>query len=144
MQLDNEKEATDTKQSRNGSVNLRSYLKLVGGAAVSGVTGTGVPAVRGADGLQRTLTIEGTGSTTNYEFTGEKDGAKNTAFGGLISGEDTVLGNTALGRVTSGRDSYTFSGEITQWAGDYDALNLHLNGEDLWLNNQSPMVKYHS
>lgn len=85
------------------------------------MTETGVSAVRGADGLHRTLTIEGTGS-----------------------GEDTVLGNTVLGRVTSGRDSYTFSGEITQWAGDYDALNLHLNGEGLWLNNQSPMIKYHS
>ncbi len=99
--------------------------------------------MRGADGLHRTLTIEGTGSTTNYEFIVEKDVAKSTVFGGLISGEDTVSGNTASGRVTSGRDSYTFSGEITQWAGDYDALNLHLNGESLRLNNQSSMVKYH-
>ncbi|RRJ34012.1 hypothetical protein [Halocatena pleomorpha] len=110
-------------------MNRRSYLKLIGGAAVAGIGG--VPAVRGADGLHRTLTIEGPGASTNYEFTVEGDLAKSTAFGGTIHGHDEISGSTASGHVGGGRDSYTFSGEITSWSGDYDALTLYLNGEEL-------------
>ncbi len=128
MQPTDDKEENNTKQPRE-NVDRRSYLKLVGGAAVAGLGG--VPAVRGADGVHRTLTIEGPGSTTNYEFTVEGKLDKSTAFGGTIHGHDEISGSTASGHVGGGRDSYTFSGEITSWSGDYDALTLYLNGEEL-------------
>lgn len=129
--IDKQKTPT-TEPSRETEVDRRSYLKLVGGAAVAGVTSAGVPAARGADGLHRTLTIEGTTkSTTNYEFTVEGNLAKSESLGATIDDTDTISKNTASGQVVLERDSYSFSGEITAWSGNYDALNLYLNGEQL-------------
>ncbi len=130
MEPTNKGEGVTQNSQREDRVNRRSYLKLVGGSAVAGIGG--VPAVRGGDGLHRTLTIEATGTRQNYEFTVEGDLDKSTAFGGSIGSEDLISGSTASGIVAgSGRDSYSFSGEITSWSGDYDALNLYLNGEEL-------------
>lgn len=131
LQPTDRQETTITEPTRESEVDRRSYLKLVGGAAVAGVAGAGVPTARGADSLNRTLTIEGTGTTTNYEFTVEDELAKSTAMGATINGNDTISGQTASGSVINGRDSYTFGGEIIEWSGNYDALNVYLNGEQL-------------
>lgn len=48
-----------------------------------------------------------------------------------INGNDTISDQTVSGAVINGRDSYTFGGEITEWSGNYDALNVYLNGEQL-------------
>jgi hypothetical protein len=79
----------------------RSYLKLVSGAAITGGGSATLPAVRGAGALNRTLTIEDTGTLTNYEFTVKGDLAKSTAMGASLNGNNTISGHTATGQLIS-------------------------------------------
>jgi hypothetical protein len=72
-----------------------------------------------------TLTIDSTGGRYSYEFTVSGDLEKRD----MADPNDTVSGNTASGQGGgSGRDRYSFSGEITTFDLDGDAV-VTLNGE---------------
>ena len=109
----------------------RDYLRLAGAAGIAGV---GVSALSGTAGanatLSRTLTIEGTGSTTRYQFSVGGNLAKSRAMGASIQDNDVISGNSATGYVGGGRDSYAFTEEVTDFSTNGDH-RLYLNGEPL-------------
>ena len=76
------------------------------------------------------LSIEGTGSRTDYEVTVSGSIEKSTANGGSINSGDEISGSTATGAVSNGTDSYVFSGSIESITVDGDAP-VYRNGERL-------------
>ena len=76
------------------------------------------------------LSIEGTGSRTDYEITVSGSIEESTANGGSFNSGDEISGSTATGAVGGGTDSYVFSGSIESRAVDGDAP-VYLNGERL-------------
>jgi hypothetical protein len=78
--------------------------------------------------LSNILTIEGSGSEANYEFTVSGDVEKSTANGASINRNDEISGSTVTGEVIDGSDSYGFSGEITRFD-LYGDANVYLNNK---------------
>ncbi|UOO95000.1 hypothetical protein MUK72_13655 [Halococcus dombrowskii] len=85
------------------------------------------------------LTIEGTGSRADYEFTVGSDLSKSTANGADRNGHDTISGQTASGHTSTGLDSYTFSGELERFDLDGEAT-VTLDGEPVDVNQSSDHV----
>lgn len=92
----------------------RAYLRLTGAA---GVTGVGMSALGGqvsaADHQpKRTLTIEATRSSANYQFSVNSGVTHSEAMGATVGGDD-INGNDVDGHVAgTGRDSYAFTGKV--------------------------------
>ena len=122
----------DTPSERSSSFGRREYLKLAGTA---GVLSAGSSAFVGQasaadDQPKRTLTIEATGPTANYNFSVSESVTHSEAMGATVGGDD-IYGNEVVGHVAgSGRDSFAFTGELTAYSVDNDVL-LYLNGEPL-------------
>ncbi|WP_256686318.1 hypothetical protein [Halococcus qingdaonensis] len=74
------------------------------------------------------LSIEGTGSRTDYSFTVTRDLAESTANGGTIGSSTDVSGSSATGYVWGGTDSYTFSGDLESFNLDGEAT-VTIDGE---------------
>ncbi|WP_147464926.1 hypothetical protein [Halococcus sp. IIIV-5B] len=82
--------------------------------------------------VRTTLTFESTnGDHATYEFSTSGDISKSRAMGASISDSDTAGDGGASGAVGgNGRDSYAFTGEITDFAGD-DNLRVFLSREEV-------------
>ena len=83
-------------------------------------------------GLDRTVSIVGTGPRVEYDFTVSGELEKSTARGGSINSGDEVSGSSASGYVLGGTDSYGFDGEISDFAiDDADAATVYVDGEEV-------------
>ena len=83
-------------------------------------------------GLDRTVSIVGTGSRVGYDFTVSGELEKSTARGGSINSGDEVSGSSASGYVLGGTDSYGFDGEISDFAiDDADAATVYVDGKEV-------------
>ena len=117
---------------RSGLVGRRDYLRLAGAAGVAGVGVSTLAGQATANAtLSRTLTIEGSGTRADYNFSVGGEVTKSTAMGAATSSEDTISGQDVSGAVgASGRDSYAFTEELTAFNTTGDPF-LYLNGEPL-------------
>jgi len=77
----------------------------------------------------RTLTFEGSPGGA-YAFAVSGTIEKSTAMDASINSFDEISGSTASGGVGGGRDSYTFSGEITDFETD-DGVTVYLDGDQV-------------
>jgi hypothetical protein len=78
-----------------------------------------------------TLTISSQGGRSTYELTVDGSIEKSTVNGATADDTDSLSGNTATGQVgEGGRDSYTISGDITEFTFDGDAV-IYFNDEQL-------------
>ena len=103
----------------SGSDNLRVYLNR---EEIDKST------LSGGSKFKNTLTIEGNGGRTDYDFAVE--GTVKANYG--IGDEDTIEGKTATGAVTSGQDSYTFTGDIASFRTEGDgSFTTYLNGNEV-------------
>lgn len=102
------------------------------GSTVTADVATGAPVTDEpeeppAAGDTSTLTVQGSGSLADYAFTV----SETILSGSGLSGEDAITGPTASGAVRGGQDSYTFTGEIT---------NFTLNGNATVLVDGEPFA----
>ena len=124
------KRTSKEDSTQESLVGRRDYLRLAGAAGVASV---GVSALSGTASarLSRTLTIEGSGTRADYDFSVSGEVTKSTAMGASISDEDTISGQDVSGAVSSGgQDSYAFTGQLTSFSMTGDPY-LYLNGEPL-------------
>lgn len=81
------------------------------------------------------ITVVGTGSRANYDFTVGSQLSKTTANFAGINSSDMVRNNTASGGVVDGgADSYVFEGELSRFAGD-DAITVLVDGREVEVGN---------
>lgn len=82
--------------------------------------------------LPNVLTVQGTGESTNYEFSVSGDLASNPDAGGLERWDELGCG-TGNGWVTDPehRDSYQFSGSVTDFRFHEGEARVFLNGEEV-------------
>ncbi|MFB6146407.1 MAG: hypothetical protein ABEJ08_01810 [Halobacteriaceae archaeon] len=87
------------------------------------------------DNFDRThvLTIEGTGSEANYEFTVSGTLSKSTKCDATKNSYDSISGSTADGRVIGGRDSYEFTGRITDFTHSGADINTYIDCNEVFV-----------
>ena len=103
----------------SGSDNLRVYLNR---------EEVDVGTLSAEPQFENTLTIEGNGGKTSYDFAVEGELEENYGLGGA----DSISGKTGEGAVTSGQDSYTFSGDISSFSIETDgSFKTYLNGNEV-------------
>jgi hypothetical protein len=76
------------------------------------------------------LTVEGTGSRTDYVLTATKVIEKTTVGSASINSNDEISGRTARGFVVGGADSYAFSWQISQLSVEGNA-RVYLDGRQI-------------
>ncbi len=78
---------------------------------------------------ENVLSINGVESPGEYEFSVSGDLQKSDANGATIDDNDSLSGSTANGQVEGGIDSYTFTGEITDFSLSGGEPTITVNGE---------------
>ncbi|RJS95662.1 serine protease halolysin R4, partial [Halococcus sp. IIIV-5B] len=82
------------------------------------------------DYSKNVLSVVGTGSPTDYRFSASGSIEKSTANNGTLGDEDQISGGTVEGYVSGGTDSYVYSGELTSFTLDGNAI-VTLNGQEI-------------
>ena len=128
---DSLKESTAVGQVGGG----RDSYKVTGELVVLNIEGNAIATLNGYrvdpdEYFDNVVTINGTGSKSDYRLSVDGPIARTGANNGTINSNDELNGSTAIGQVGGGRDSYKFSGNLTdvQISGDATAT---LNGDRL-------------
>ena len=80
------------------------------------------------DSPESVLSIEGTGSRTDYTLSVSEALEKSTANGGSLNDQDRLAGSTVTGWDLNGIDTYVIASDIESLSLDGDA-EVELNGE---------------
>lgn len=113
----------DNDHEERSSVSRRGYIGTLAGIAATPALGS-LASANGED----VLTVTGEGSTAHYEFTVTGDVEKSTEYGGTINSFDSINGSTVKGRTTRESDSFTFSGDVTEFESTAP-VTVTVNGE---------------
>jgi hypothetical protein len=114
------------------NVEVPDGVPTSGEAAASGTSDTSDGEPAPDPDLPNTLTINGLGETTNYEFSVSGDLAEDADADGLETWDD-LSGSTANGWVTDAEhaDSFRFSGDVTEFTFHRGEAQILLNGSEV-------------
>ena len=115
--------------SRPVDVSRRKFL-AASAVGIAGLGAVGSVGSAAAASEEHTLVIDGSGSTTSYQFTVGGNLEKSTADGATKNSGDEIVGRSAHGAVADGKDAYTFTGPLYSF--DFDesnGLDVDLDGE---------------